>query len=168
VTRDATDDERHLLIVRHAIAQERGQGVADEERRLTRDGIRRAERAFLGLARLIGPADLVLTSPLPRAHETARLLALALRCRRVEIEPSLRPGGSWRALQKRLGEGGLIAIVGHEPDLGRTACRLLSGAEGDWFPLKKAGAALLGLDGPVRAGRARLAWSLGPSQLNKL
>jgi phosphohistidine phosphatase len=159
-----------LLIVRHGVAQERRPGLRDEKRKLTRDGAKRARDAFEGLRLLLDDApSAVLTSPLPRAAATAALLSRALRGEKPSIERSLSPGGSSRTLIAALARtSGLVAVVGHEPDLGRLACLLLTGKPGDWLPLGKAGACLLRFDATPARGRATLEWALRPSQLRAI
>src|SRR6266700_2259345 len=60
-----------------------------------------------------------------------------------------------------------VAIVGHEPVLGALLARLLGAPEGEQFPFKKGGAALVDLpQGP--SGGARLIWFLKPKILRAL
>src|SRR6188508_2488209 len=67
-----------LIIIRHAIAVERGTpDIADEERPLTRKGEQRFRAAARGLARIEARPDVLLTSPLPRARQTAEIAAQA-------------------------------------------------------------------------------------------
>jgi phosphohistidine phosphatase SixA len=62
-----------LLILRHAIAAPDGTpGVADADRALTRRSRKRFEKVARGLAEIMPSPDLLLTSPVPRALETAR------------------------------------------------------------------------------------------------
>src|SRR6476660_1874369 len=68
-----------LLVVRHARAQDRDRfaatGRADAERPLTRKGIRRMKEAALGLRLLVPSIDLLASSRLRRAIETAQIIA---------------------------------------------------------------------------------------------
>jgi phosphohistidine phosphatase len=113
---------------------------------------------------------LVLTSPLRRAVETAELLAEA--CDRevpVESFAALAPGHSYRGVLARLAELGqdeVVALVGHEPDLGKLAGVMLLGAPAA-LPLKKAGACVISFAGPVSAGTGRLEWFLPPRALRR-
>ena len=61
-----------------------------------------------------------------------------------------------------------MALVGHEPQLGRLAGWLLARADDPFLELKKAGACLLDLGERPRAGSARLLWMLAPAQLRRL
>src|SRR5688572_32669777 len=65
-----------VIIIRHAIAVPRGTpDIPDDERPLTRRGERRFIDAARGLARLEKRPDVLLTSPLPRAKQTADIAA---------------------------------------------------------------------------------------------
>src|SRR4051812_43352517 len=68
-----------LLLIRHARAEDRRTfartGKSDDQRPLTADGIRRMTKAAHGLHKLIPAIDLLATSPLRRAVETARIVA---------------------------------------------------------------------------------------------
>jgi len=96
------------------------------------------------------------TSPLPRAVQTAELLAAALHsevC--VESVPALAPEGSPRdvaAAVRALDPGAAVMLVGHEPSLSGIGA-LLVGAP-DFEGLAKAEAARI-VDGVLRW---RFAW----------
>src|SRR5262245_23926901 len=67
-----------LTIIRHAIAVPAGtEGIADDERPLMPKGRRRFREVARGLAEVCEPPDVLLTSPLPRARETAEIAAEA-------------------------------------------------------------------------------------------
>ena len=69
-----------LLIIRHAAAVERGTpGLGDDDRPLTPKGKSRFRAAAKGLARIVARPDVLLTSPLPRARQTAEIAARAAR-----------------------------------------------------------------------------------------
>ncbi len=117
-------------LVRHAIAAERGPDWPDDTRRpLTADGKRRFSAVVGRLNQADVALDLVLTSPLLRARETADLLRAGLGVRRrVLVLPVLEPGAAPRAVVAsvlRQGIGRRIALVGHEPDLGGLAAWLI-------------------------------------------
>src|SRR5436853_7070712 len=65
-----------LYLIRHGIAEERGDRWPDDAKRpLTEDGIDRLRKEARGLARLGISIDLVLTSPLVRTKQTAEIVA---------------------------------------------------------------------------------------------
>src|SRR5262245_36472848 len=83
-----------LTIIRHGIAVPSGtEGIPDDERPLTKKGRRRFEQVAKGLAEVCDPPDVLLSSPLPRAAETAEIAAAAWGGLAVTPEPLLAHGG---------------------------------------------------------------------------
>jgi phosphohistidine phosphatase len=152
-----------LLIVRHAIAFEADarRWPDDGERPLSPRGISRARKAAAGLKRLVGAPGRVLVSPLTRTRQTAAILTEVAGWPEANDCPELAPGGSPEALLallKRMPET-RIAVVGHEPGLGRLVAASLPGSPGaQGFRFRKMGAALLRFPGAARPGSARLEW----------
>ena len=115
-----------LYLIRHAPAEEPSQTApaVDDERALTEKGKARMVRTAAALKRLSVRPELILTSPLRRALETAALVAEGLGNIRVETLAELAPGTEASALSaairahQALNE---LALVGHQPDLGRLA-----------------------------------------------
>jgi phosphohistidine phosphatase len=152
-----------LLIVRHAVAFERDarRWPDDGERPLSPQGIARARKAAAGMKQLVRRPARVLVSPLVRARQTAAILTEVAGWPRGTNCAQLAPGGSPEALLatlRRMPEP-RIAVVGHEPGLGRLVAASLSGAPATQaFRFKKMGAALLMFQGVARLGGARLTW----------
>jgi phosphohistidine phosphatase len=161
-----------LYLVRHAIAEERGPEHPDDRLRpLTTDGIRRFKEAVRGLRALGIGLDVVLTSPLTRARETAAILGAGLgrRVPIVDVEalaPGGRPGAVLDALAKRPKVHRRVALVGHEPDLGELAARLL-GARGS-VEFKKGAVCAIDVDDATPGGPGTLRWLLPPRALRSL
>ena len=101
--------------------------------------------------------DLILSSPLPRAWQTAEIAAKALAAELSE-EPSLAPGFSMGALRTILHRSRpqSLMLVGHEPDLSRVI-RALTGGK---VKMAKAGLARVDLDEDFSSGR--LIWLMSP------
>lgn len=159
-----------LLLIRHAAAVPAGTpGIPDTERRLTPKGEAKFRVAAKGLARIASRPDVLLTSPLPRARQTAEIAARAFK----RIEPTVEPAlahesvpGILTALGRHPADA-MVAVVGHEPTLSALLAHLLGARDGDRFAFKKGGAALVDLpDGPSDPGR--LVWFLKPSVLRTL
>lgn len=145
-----------VLLVRHATAVERGKpGLADDARPLTPRGRKRFARAAAGLARLLPKPGQILTSPLPRAAQTAEILARAFGGPKPQPLEALARGER-RGIEAALRvapQGFLIVLVGHEPHLSGLLADALGGAGGS-VPFKKGGAALLELpDRQFEGGR---------------
>ena len=158
------------LLIRHATAVPRGTpGIPDDERKLTPKGKARFRVAAKGLARIASRPDVLLTSPLPRARQTAKIAARAFKRVEPTDEPALARGGVpaiLRALEAHPA-GATVALVGHEPTLSVLLAHLLGARDGDRFAFKKGGAALVDLpDGPAHPGR--LLWFLRPRVLRAL
>lgn len=161
-----------LYLVRHAIAAERGPNYPDDrERPLTTEGIARFKRAVDGLKEFEVKLEVVLTSPLVRAAHTAELLAAGIGGKpRLEKLDALAPGGRMTqvldAIAKYSKRSHHIAVVGHEPDLGELAVRLLR-ARGT-IEFKKGAVCCIELDGAMPTGPGTLKWLLPPRALRKL
>lgn len=160
-----------ILIVRHAHAGTREafapSGRPDRERPLTGHGKRKFRKTLPGLRRCAPKVARIVTSPFVRAKQTAELLARAFPKAALTTLPALGHGGSGRAVVawlERL-QGGAVALVGHEPDLGRLIGLLTRGRAVAPFKLKKGGAALLRFEGPVAAGGGTLVSLLPPALL---
>jgi phosphohistidine phosphatase len=119
-----------LYFIRHGLAEERGDAWPDDAKRpLTDEGTSRMRKAARGLARLGVGVDIVLTSPLVRARQTAEIVAGGLdpRPSLVNVE-SLTPGGSYAAVVADLEKHSRktrIALVGHEPMIGELAAKMI-------------------------------------------
>src|SRR6267154_2541713 len=74
-----------IVLLRHGIAEEKGGGKPDEERRLTREGHEKMKRVSRALAGILPDADAIYSSPLVRAYETAEWVAKAYE-KKLEIE----------------------------------------------------------------------------------
>lgn len=157
-----------VLLWRHGPAGDKARwaesGQDDGQRPLTEEGRLKTRRAAKGLTALVEKLDLVATSPLVRARETARFayerFPKARRSVRADLVPTADPRRAARWL-----EGlnlGAVCVVGHEPHLSRLAAALLAGASEPPFELKKGGAALVDLKA------RRLLALLSPKLLRRL
>lgn len=161
-----------LYLIRHAIAVNRGDpGVlTDEARELTPTGIKKMRTHAMALARMDVNLKEVWTSPLIRARQTADILAEELTTTpRVHEIDELAPGGDHAALVERIGEHlelEELALVGHEPDLGELATRLIVGTNVGTVRFKKGGVACIEVDEVKPPARGDLLWLLTPKHLS--
>jgi phosphohistidine phosphatase len=155
-----------LYFLRHGSAEDRREGLRDYDRRLTTEGIAEMQRVAVGLARAVPEVDLIVTSPLPRALETARIAEAALRVKDgpLVVSEKLSSGAFGIAevqeLVRSLPSSHRVILVGHEPDFSSTV-RDLTGAIID---MKKAGVALVETN-RVERGAGVLRWLLTPRHL---
>ncbi|HVS77332.1 MAG TPA: phosphohistidine phosphatase SixA [Steroidobacteraceae bacterium] len=163
-----------LLILRHAIAFPRDpkRWPDDAERPLTVEGVQRARRAASGLKRFADRPTRVLTSPLVRARDTATIFAQAahwpkaLEC--VALAPEAAAEGVLEALSSH-GKEDCVAVVGHQPQLGRLLALCLPGdAHAEGFELKKSALACLRFEGLPRARRGLLYAFYPPRALRRI
>lgn len=166
-----------LLVIRHGIAEDQAaadvpdEQVPDFERRLTRKGRKRMLAAAAGLRSICPGLDLVVTSPLVRAVETAGIVADGYGEVAVTQLAALAPGAPWDDFLlwlKEQPDGGRIAAVGHEPHLSRWCSWMLSGGQRPMFGFKKGGTCLMKLSTPPAPGECELVWLMTPRQLRKL
>jgi phosphohistidine phosphatase len=162
-----------LLIVRHAIACERDakRWPDDGARPLSPRGVMRARRAAAGLKKLAVRPGRVFASPLERTKQTAAILTQYAGWPRAIPCTQLLPGESPQELLALLGRtrGPRLAVVGHEPDLGRLISVCLTGSAGSaGFELRKMSVALVAFEGAPRAGQGELRWLLVPKLLRSI
>lgn len=160
---------RELLIVRHAPAEEFAAG-GDRARALTAEGRAEMTAAAAGLARIIDPPDLIATSPLVRAQQTADLLAerfsAARRATLVELEPGFDRDvlASWLDTETAR----RVMLVGHEPDLSALVGWLIAGVNGARIRMRKGAIIALALRGETGPHAAELEWSITRGALRRL
>jgi phosphohistidine phosphatase len=165
-----------VVLLRHAVAQDRieaaERGLSDAQRELTPKGRSKMRQTARGLKRIIPELNLIVTSPLPRAMQTAVIVADEYRGGVTpEQHASLAPGAGADAVIDFLNNRPralTVLCVGHEPDLSLLASTLLSNGNKSLLTLKKGGACLLEFRRRVAPGRAKLAWLLTPRALRCL
>jgi len=163
-----------LLIVRHAIAAERGDPAFqnDDDRPLTPEGIHKFRLAARGLKEVAPKPDRIVSSPLVRARQTAEILRDAVAPRgRINLCDHLVPDGDFAALLEyvlQLG-GSCVALVGHEPHLSGLTSYLLAGERSNASVVyKKGGAALVTFEDSPAAGSGTLEWLIQPGALRDI
>jgi phosphohistidine phosphatase len=152
--------------LRHGIAAERGEWEgSDFDRPLTDEGHARMAREAKAIAKFDLGIELILTSPLVRAKETAEIVAKALKLQeRLVVDERLGLAFDRIRLEGMLREhrgAKALLLVGHEPGMSRTIGELVGGAAID---LKKGGLARVDLpDGGE--SRGALLWLVPPKIL---
>ncbi len=161
-----------VYILRHAIAVERETAsYPNDDRPLTEEGKEKMSKAARGIAKLVDDIDVILTSPLVRAHDTAKIVARALDAeQKLELCKELAPGSSLKNLLSSLSKyKGLksIMVVGHQPDLGYLASALL-GSNESIVEFKKGAFCAIEVSTLSPKGKGTLLWHLQPKQLRAL
>jgi phosphohistidine phosphatase len=154
-----------LYVVRHGIAEDGGEGMPDSSRALTDKGRRRFQKTARAFGRRGGRIDLILTSPLVRAVQTAEILAGAADHREVgvleELDPRFGVESVRSAVAKRAGKSEAVAIVGHEPQLSSLLAALSGVSQGD-LDLKKGAIVRIDVDALADGKSADPRWWLKP------
>lgn len=162
-----------LYLMRHGIAADPAPGTSDADRALTAEGVRKTSRVALGLQKLGVVPDLILSSPLRRAEETARLVAdVVAPSAGVELFPPLAGGTAVEDLLRSLRpprRARAIVLVGHQPDLGHLASYLLTGSANLMpLPFRKAAVAAIDVGEVPPRNPGALMWFLTPGQLRAI
>jgi phosphohistidine phosphatase len=159
--------ERFIVLLRHGIAEEPSPDKKDEDRSLTIEGHARMKEIARGLERALPKVQVVCTSPLLRAVQTALWVSKAYRSRvQIHTTDALAPGASRKqflALIESI-EAGRAILVGHEPNLSDNLAALVALDESS-IELKKGGCYGLRLR---EDRKASLEWLLPPRVLRKL
>ena len=153
-----------VYFLRHASA---GQSLADPardaRRSLDKDGIRQCRDVGRLLRALDVRVDVVISSPLPRAMETAVLVAKEVGHKSKPVtDAALGPGASFekfRELLRRYAKREAVMVVGHNPSLSEFLSLLVSGgASAKAADMKKGAVALVDCAGK----QPQLSWMITP------
>jgi phosphohistidine phosphatase len=160
-----------LYLIRHGIAAERGPEYPDDSKRpLTNRGIAalRAEAKALNALKI--GFDVIIASPLTRTKQTADALAETLTTKPpIILSDALAPAGTPAAVIHEVvkhTKKTRIALVGHEPNIGELAARLI----GARSPITFKKGAICRIDFDVLPPKAlgQLRWFLPPRVLRNI
>jgi phosphohistidine phosphatase len=153
-----------LLVIRHAHAAPQTPQLQDADRPLTAEGERRFRAAARGLAQRVTP-DVLLTSPLLRARQTAAIASAAWGDLAATPERALASGGvdGILSMLENQPPEATIAIVGHEPTVSTLVAQLTGAASSESLAFEPGTAALLELSSTARRS-GRLLWVMTPAQ----
>jgi phosphohistidine phosphatase len=159
-----------LYFLRHASAGERvASPKKDEKRALDKEGIEQCGYVGRALVALDVQVDVILSSPLKRAAQTASLVGNELGYEgKLLFEEGLRPGApfaDFRRMLEKYGRYESIMVVGHNPNLSEFLGRSVSdaGCEAS-LELKKGAVAKV----EMLRNSAALQWCLTPKILRAL
>jgi phosphohistidine phosphatase len=159
-----------LYFLRHASA---GESLVspkkDEKRALDQEGIEQCGYVGRALAALEVQVDVIVSSPLKRATQTASLVGNELGHEgKLQIDAGLRPGAGladFRKLLEKYSRQEAIMVVGHNPNLSQFLGAVISdsGCEAS-LELKKGAVAKV----EMRRSSGRLQWCLTPKMVRAL
>jgi phosphohistidine phosphatase len=162
----------NLYLIRHADALAIGeQGITeDADRPLSETGFGQARQLAAGLMKRGVVLDVVLTSPLVRARQTAEEMLRHWSLPAPELQPceALRPDVKTKRLAKFLRNvrAENVALVGHMPDLGRHTGWLI-GKKKVRIDFAKGGAACVAFGSKAHKGAGVLTWLVTPAWLGE-
>jgi phosphohistidine phosphatase len=147
----------YLYFLRHGEADWPDWKKSDDERPLTDFGKKEMHDVAKFLDRLKVRPDLIVTSPLPRASQTAKIAAEHLKAK-IRKDESISPGFGmdelWTVLKRHRAKA--LMLVGHEPDF----TEVISKLTGASLKLSKAGVALVDVD--LKSEKGKLLWLFPP------
>jgi phosphohistidine phosphatase len=158
-----------LFLVRHAdaIDYETESVQTDEHRYVTPGGRQTARKVFKKLREEFGNLDVIFTSPLTRAVQTAEILASGIKFTNdIEIAKELIVSAtSSKILQllKRNSTLHTIAFVGHEPTMSILITSISDNKQFN-IPFAKAGVCLIDFDLNKEEGKFR--WYFDPANFS--
>jgi phosphohistidine phosphatase len=149
-----------LYFLRHGIAVDHGAaGFSEETRPLTKEGEEKMHRAAEGMKRLELSFDVLMSSPLVRARQTAQMVQKLIHPKKeVEIEPLLLPGKFLLDFLKRLRgrKEKSFLLVGHEPSMSEWIHELLKGGPQSSIEMKKGALCQVRVDLDLRGWNSEL------------
>ena len=153
-----------LYFFRHGQANWEQWTLADDERPLTKKGRKEVEGVASALRALKVRPHEILTSPLPRASETAEIVSEKLGVE-LAASPLLAPGFGLHSLRQLLSDhpDRDLMLVGHEPDFSLAISQLTGGV----VRLSKAGLARVDIESATEL-RGELVWLLPPKIIREI
>ena len=160
-----------LYLIRHGVAAERGEAYPDDTQRpLTAEGISRMRKQAKALNALGVELDVIVSSPLVRTRQTADIVSDALKGKPDVVQSdALAPDGTSAAVFQELARHTkkvAVALVGHEPNLGALAARLINARRPLEF--KKGGICRIDFEAFPPKGAGSLRFFLPPRLLRQL
>jgi phosphohistidine phosphatase len=156
----------NLYFLRHGQAGLRTEWHgSDFDRPLTQNGKKRIMREAAAINKLKPRVEVIITSPLARAYQTAKIVAKQLNLLdRLCIEELLKPGfgpDTVPELVRKYADAGTLLLVGHEPDFSTVISHIIGGGR---VVCKKGGLAFVDLQQPNNL-QGELIWLITPKLL---
>lgn len=143
----------------------------DDNRPLSREGRRETEEVARSMSKLGIELELIASSPIPRAFQTAEVVAREYKKQnKLETWNELKYSAETESLYHKLASqkpGSSILIVGHEPHLSNMIAEIIAGTSQVNLVLKKSGLARLGILSFKPKITGELRWLLTPKLMRK-
>ncbi len=160
-----------LYLIRHGIAAERGEDYPDDSKRpLTSTGMTRVRQEARALNALKVGFDVIISSPLTRTKQTAEIMAGTLKEKpAIVTSDALAPAGTPAGVMQEIARHARkarVALVGHEPNLGELAARLI----GARSPIQFKKGAICRIDFEILPPKSlgQLQWFVTPRMLRRM
>jgi phosphohistidine phosphatase len=161
-----------IFVLRHGKAGQSSDNPDDSKRTLTADGKDEIRKIGKWMRQKKLKFEVIATSPLTRAYETAEIIARSLDKKdRLTVWEELAPGGDldsicYQAAQS--GEDASVLVVGHEPMLSMLISRIISGDNSASVILTKGGLAKISNYSFDKQPSGDLQWLLTPKQMMEM
>ncbi len=155
-----------IYLLRHGDAVE-NPSLRDAERPLTDLGVQQAAFAARFLKADGVKIEVILTSPLLRARQTASIIQDAMKIEAVRTSEHLSPSSDHRQLFQTMNEQNVesILLVGHEPHLSTAISLLIVGGRDAKIEIKKASLACVETQRPIEMNQGHLKWLITANQM---
>jgi phosphohistidine phosphatase len=156
-----------LFVLRHGDAGKTiPSGSSDSKRPLTVAGEKEMIIISKALKKMGIRLDVILTSPLKRAHQTADIVAKEFKAQnKLRQMRELSPEGDKKALYQSLSsfkEGTSILLVGHNPYLSEMVSEVVTDDSSVRLDLKKGGIVRIRVTAPAPKLKGELRWIITP------
>ncbi len=153
-----------IYFLRHASANHYDPAKDDDKRPIDKTGEQQSHDVGRALAALDLKLDVIISSSLKRALQTAEIVAAELGHKdKIVIDEALRPEASYKAFEDLLARHGkktAIMVVGHNPSMTEVLVQMLSDSgSAEFIDFKKGAVAKVENDGTQRP---TLKWLLTP------
>src|SRR5271166_4597701 len=159
-----------IYFLRHASANHYDPAKDDDKRPIDKTGEQQCHDVGRALAALDPELDVIISSPLTRAMQTAEIVAGELGHKdKMVTDEALRPEASYDAFEDLLARHGkkkAIMLVGHNPSMTTFLIQMLSGkGSAEFIDFKKGAVAKVEQDG---SHSAVLKWCLTPKVIRAI
>jgi len=154
----------NIYLIRHSDSEKSSSSKKDFDRELTEEGKEKIKTAAEGWKHLVKSFDIIVSSPLMRAVQTAKIVAEVFEYKKdIIIDKRISGGRKTDDLIELANSlsGEEIAFVGHEPDFSNHVSNLIS-SSGAFVDFKKGAIAKMSFQNRVRYSKGILEFLIPP------